>query len=97
MILFYLILSIIFRDLIFPNDNKINDFIVFTKSLLNKKVNERICSFSKLKLNSFLQNFNWDDLVDLKIKPSYIPEIEDYSKKINNFTKDFETQINVKN
>jgi hypothetical protein len=83
--------------LIFPNDNKINDFIVFTKSLLNKKVNERICSFSKLKLNSFLQNFNWDDLVDLKIKPSYIPEIEDYSKKINNFTKDFETQINVKN
>jgi ribosomal protein L21E len=97
LILFYLILSIIFRDLIFPNDNKINDFIVFTKSLLNKKVNERICSFSKLKLNSFLQNFNWDDLVDLKIKPSYIPEIEDYSKKINNFTKDFETQINVKN
>ncbi len=80
----------------FPNDTKINELIVFAKSLLNKKVNQRICSFSKLKTMGFLQNFNWDDLMDFKIIPTYIPEIDNFSRQINNFTKNYESQINVK-
>ena len=73
-----------------------NDLIIFVKSLLNKKVNQRVCSFSKLKTYGFLNNYNWDDLIDFKLKPPYIPKIDDYNIQIPEFKKAFENQINVK-
>ena len=57
------------------------------KSLLTKKVAERICSLEKAKELDAFENFNWDDLLDFKIIPQYIPKkpnikgFKDYNQK----------------
>jgi hypothetical protein len=82
--------------LAFPYDaNKSSDLNVFIKALLNKKVNQRICSFSKLKSLPFFADYVWDDLVDFKIKPPFIPQSEDLSKSIGKFTTPFEEVLKV--
>ena len=43
------------------------------KSLLTKKVAERICSLEKAKELEAFKDFNWDELLDFKIIPQYIP------------------------
>jgi hypothetical protein len=63
--------------------------------LLNKKVNQRICTFSKLKTANFLADFIWEDLLDLKIKPPYIPECEDYTKYLTTNLNPFENFLKV--
>ena len=61
------------------------------KSLLTKKVAERICSLEKAKELDAFENFNWDDLLDFKIVPQYIPkkvnlkEFSEYRKKYIKF------------
>ena len=58
------------------------------QKLLNKKVNERLCNINVIKQMDFFKNFSFDELIDFKIKPPYIP-------KINN--NDFNFMLNEKN
>ena len=61
------------KDLSLPynGDKSVNSFI---KAMLNKKVSQRLSSLEKAKKHEFFKNFNWDDLIDLQMKPPYIPE-----------------------
>ena len=82
--------EIIKKDLRLPkNGNPIfNDFI---KGFLKKKVNERICSYEIIIKHEFYKDFNWDDLLDFKLIPPYIPSLiplkrfEDYDLKYIEF------------
>ena len=38
-------------------------------------MSERICSLEKAKKLAIFQDFNWNELIDLSMKPSYIPKI----------------------
>ena len=67
--------------------------IKMIKSLLTKKVAERICSLEKAKDLEAFENFNWDELLDFKIIPQYIPkksnikQFKDYRTKYINYLK----------
>ena len=80
--------EIIKKNLVFKSgDNKIVKMI---KSLLTKKVGERICSLEKAKELEVFENFNWDDLLDFKIVPQYIPKksnIKEFKEYRNKYTK----------
>jgi len=93
--LFYFIYFNI-RDLQFPSDsNKNSELNSFIKALLNKKVNHRVCSISKLKSLPLFADYVWDDLLDFKIKPPFIPQTEDLSKDINKYKTSFEENLKV--
>ena len=66
--------EVIKKDLkLSKNGNPIvNDFI---KCLLKKKVNERMCTFEKVKSAQFYRDFNWDDIIEFKAKAPFIPQI----------------------
>jgi cGMP-dependent protein kinase len=53
-----------------PHYTEINNLI---KGLLNKKVNERLCNMNSIKQNDFFKDLNWNELIDFKITPPYIP------------------------
>ena len=61
------------KDLTLPynGDPSVNSFI---KAVLNKKVSKRLTSLDAAKKHPFFKDFNWNDLIDLQIKPPYIPE-----------------------
>ena len=61
------------KDLTLPynGDPSVNSFI---KAALNKKVSKRLSSLEAAKRHSFFKDFNWNDLIDLQLKPPYIPE-----------------------
>ena len=65
--------EIIKKDLKLPKNgnNVFNDFV---KGFLKKKVNERICSFEIIKRHEFYKDFNWDELIEFKLNPPYIPK-----------------------
>jgi cGMP-dependent protein kinase len=85
--------EIIKKDLKLPKNGNpvVNNFI---KCLLKKKINERICSFEKIKKQEFYKDFNWDDLMEFKLKAPYIPnnnklmDFENYDKKYLNFVEE---------
>ena len=81
--------EVIKKKLVFKSgDQKIVKMI---KSLLTKKVAERICSLEKAKELEAFENFNWDELLDFKIVPEYIPKkskikgFNEYRKKYLNY------------
>ena len=76
--------EVIKKDLkLSKNGNPIvNDFI---KCLLKKKVNERVCTFEKVKAMQFYRDFNWDDIIEFKAKAPFIPQIAQM-KNISRFT-----------
>ena len=61
------------KDLSLPynGDPSVNSFI---KAVLNKKVSKRLSSLEAAKKHNFFKDFNWNDLIDLQLKPPYIPE-----------------------
>ena len=61
------------KDLSLPynGDPSVNSFI---KAVLNKKVSKRLSSLEAAKKHPFFKDYNWNDLIDLQIKPPYIPE-----------------------
>ena len=65
-------------------DSKI---ITMIKNLLTKKVADRICTLEKAKKLEVFENFNWDELLEFKIIPQYIPkkvnlkEFNEYNQK----------------
>ena len=57
--------------------NYLNELI---DSLLNKKVEKRICSLNNIKKLDLFYNFNWNDLLSCNIKTPYIPDVPNLSK-----------------
>jgi len=43
----------------------------------------------------FFYDFNWDDLIDFKLNPPFIPEVEDMKKQMDKFTNYFDVAIKV--
>ena len=80
------------KDLTLPYNGEpsVNSFI---KAVLNKKVSKRLSSLDAAKKHSFFKDFNWNDLIDLQLKPPYIPEsieikkYEDYPVKYVDYLK----------
>ena len=44
--------------------------------ILNKLSGTRYCKFEQISSHPWFKGFNWDDLISLDIKPSYVPKIE---------------------
>ena len=79
------------KDLSLPynGDKSVNSFI---KAMLNKKVSQRLSSLEKAKKHEFFKNFNWDDLIDLQMKPPYIPECLEL-KNFDNYKEKYITHL----
>ena len=75
----------------FPIENtRVSSVNIFIKCLLNKKVNERICSVSTLKKKTFFDKFDFGKLIDLRLKPPFKPAMKSfdrYLKEDNPFEK----------
>ena len=72
------------KDFSFPTENsRVANVNLFIRSLLNKKVNERICNVSKLKKKAFFEGFEFDKLNDFKLKPPHKPSKQNFSKYLN--------------
>ena len=61
---------------------------LFIKSLLVKKTEKRLCSFSKIKNLDFFFDIDWERLINLDIKPPFFPETQNlkiylYSRQYN--------------
>jgi len=79
--------DILKKDLSLPfnGDKSVNSFI---KAVLNKKVSQRLSSLEQAKKHEFFKGFNWDDLIDLQMKPPYIPETIEL-KNFDNYTEKY--------
>ena len=80
--------DILKKDLSLPynGDKSVNNFI---KAVLNKKVSKRLSSLEQAKKHEFFKEFNWDDLIDLHMKPPYIPdslELTSFDKYTEKYT-----------
>ncbi len=65
--------EVIKKNLIIKNgDTKVIQLI---QCLLKKKVNERVCNLENAKKLNIFKDFKWNDLMDLKLEPQYIPRI----------------------
>ena len=80
------------KSLVFPSENnKFANVNSFIKELLAKKVNERICNFSKLKQKPFFDGFEFNKLNDFQLEPPFKPVKNDMSK----FLKTMEPYENI--
>ena len=73
--------EVIKKNLVVKNGDV--NIIQLIQCLLKKRVNERVCSLEKAKKLKIFNNFKWDDLMDLKLEPQYIPhinQIKDFSQ-----------------
>ena len=70
-----------------PHYTEINNLI---KALLNKKVNERLCNMNSIKQNDFFKDLNWNELIDFKITPPYIPTNKEVNFKLNEKNEKYE-------
>ena len=87
--------DILKKDYSYPSESKkvanVNSFI---DCLLNKKVNERICNVSKLKKMPFFEGFEFDKLIEFRLKPPFKPNIQSFKKYLkednpySNYVKD---------
>ena len=65
----------------FPIENKkVEKANSFISCLLNKKVNERICNVSSLKKKPFYEGFEFDKLIELRLKAPFKPNMENFNK-----------------
>jgi hypothetical protein len=56
----------------------------------------RVCNANVLKTTPFYKEFNWDDLIDFRLKPPYIPkELREWSNNLANLNNPFEEIIHV--
>ena len=91
--------EVIKKNLVIKNgDSRVIQLI---QCLLKKKVCERICSLEKAKKLNIFKDFKWDDLMDLKLEPQYIPkvnELKDFSeynfKYLNFVQKEMQNKTN---
>ena len=64
--------EILEKEVSFPekNNNEINSLV---SSLLEKNENKRNCDFRSIKNHLLFSDFNWDELIQYKVKPPYVP------------------------
>ena len=62
------------ENLTFPSHIKDNNFKSLVKGILNKNPLERIANFEKIKIHPWFIGFDWDMLLNMSMKPVYIPE-----------------------
>ena len=76
--------DILKKELAIPyNSNE--TFTNFIKKILNKHPRERLCNFEQIKAHSFFFEFNWDELVDMKMTPPFEPTVKfDIEECLNN-------------
>ncbi len=65
--------------------------------LLCKKVSQRNCSFRKLKIVEFFDNFKWDEIIDFRMKAPFSPDVLDLTKQIQISSYNYESIIQVYN
>ena len=61
--------------------------------MLNKVNGNRYCKFEQISSHPWFKGFNWNDLISLDMKPSYIPKIENIKVK----EKEIQPYLNVVN
>ena len=89
------------RDVCLPSkgDPLVNSFI---RSLLKKKVTERLCNLDQVKKHPFYKDFSWGDLIDFHLKPPYVPKVSqlkkfsEYTKKYSDYLIEENTKKSVK-
>ena len=67
--------QIVNENLIFPSFIQDNDFKLLIQKMLSKNRITRMSKLSQIKNNIWFSNFNWDDLIALTMKASYIPKL----------------------
>ena len=76
------------------NETKyINELI---SNLLMKEPNQRLSNFNKIKSSKFFTGFNWELLLSKKLKPPFMPKIDqkfDKESLLNNYGTHFENYI----
>ena len=67
--------EIVKTDLIIPFNTE-KYFSEFICKILNKDPKLRLCSLNQAKNEKFFYWFNWDDIIDMKMEPPFIPTIK---------------------
>ena len=65
----------------FPNYVKDRDFKNLIQLMLNKNQSQRFCTLEQISSHIWFNDFSWDDLISLNIKPAFIPKIESNENK----------------
>lgn len=60
------------KNLAIPH-NTDDSFSNFLRRILEKTPSKRLCSLEAIKNEEFFQRFSWDDLIDMKMDPPFIP------------------------
>ena len=89
--------DIVKSDLILPFNTEKN-FSEFITKILNKDPKYRLCSLNSAKNEKFFYCFNWDDIIDMKMDPPFIPTnkyqikecLNNKEKKYTDMVKHFE-------
>ena len=55
---------------------KDNDYKNLLTLMLNKNQSQRLSNFNDISNHNFFKGFNWDDLLSLKMKPPFIPKVD---------------------
>ncbi|MCQ2816989.1 MAG: protein kinase [archaeon] len=86
--------QILYSKLIFPqsseDNNDINNFI---SGLLQKKVNERLCTLDEIKENNLFKDFSWEDFENLKMKPPFVLDKTEKEIKLEDYQTKFEDHV----
>ena len=76
------------------NKSEYKNINILIDGLLCKKVEKRICDINKIKKMKVFEKFNWNDLLDRKMKPPYIPKVPNLSEiKLEEFKMKYEDYI----
>ena len=62
------------------NNSNFKNINILIDGLLCKKVEKRICDFNKIKKLKVFDKFNWNDLLNKKLKPPFIPDVPNLSE-----------------
>ena len=65
----------------FPNFVKDRDFKNLIQLMLNENQSQRFCTLEQISSHIWFNDFSWDDLISLNIKPAFIPKIESNENK----------------
>ena len=76
------------------NKSEYKNINILIDGLLCKKVEKRICDINKIKKMKVFEKFNWNELLDRKMKPPYIPKVPNLSEiKLEEFKMKYEDYI----
>ncbi len=70
-----------YSQLTFPNFVRDHDFKNLMQLMLNKNQAQRFCKLDQISGHIWFNDFSWDDLISLNMKPAYIPQIESNENK----------------